>query len=136
MNNEFILKAEAILRNADIAYIGKIDERGYPRVSTISSIKTDGINKVWFTTGLKSNKVKLFRENNKASVCYHEGSNNVTLVGDIEILTNPEIKEQLWKDWFIKHFPGGVTDPNYCVLEFTTREIIIWIDNHYEEVKV
>lgn len=136
MNNEFILKAEAILRNADVAYIGKIDERGYPRVSTISSIKTDGINKVWFVTGLKSNKVKLFRDNNKASVCYHEGLNNVTLVGDIEILTTGDIKEELWKDWFIKHFPGGITDPNYCVLEFTTREVIIWIDNHYEEIKI
>lgn len=136
MNNELVLKAEAIMRNADVAYIAKIDDKGYPRVSTISSIKTDGLKKVWFSTGLNSGKVRFFKQNNRASVCYHEGGNNITLIGEIEILTTPELKEQLWKDWFIKHFPGGITDPNYCILEFTAKEAVFWIDNQYEEVKL
>ena len=136
MKNELVLKAEAIMRNADVAYIAKIDDKGYPRVSTISSIKTDGIRKVWFSTGLNSGKVRFFKQNNRASVCYHEGGNNITLIGDIEILTTPELKEQLWKDWFIKYFPGGITDPNYCILEFTAKEAVFWIDNQYEEVKL
>jgi len=136
MKNELVLKAEAIMRNADVAYIAKIDDKGYPRVSTISSIKTEGIRKVWFSTGLNSGKVRFFKQNNRASVCYHEGGNNITLIGDIEILTTPELKEQLWKDWFIKHFPGGITDPNYCILEFTAKEAVFWIDNQYEEVKL
>jgi len=83
------------MRNADVAYIAKIDDKGYPRVSTISSIKTDRLKKVWFATGLKSGKVKFFKQNNRASVCYHKGGNNITLIGDIEILTTPELKEQL-----------------------------------------
>jgi len=136
MNNELIAKAEAIMRKADVAYIAKIDDQGYPRVSTISSIDTDGLKKVWLATGLKSGKVKFFRQNNKASVCYHEGGNNITLIGDIAILTSPELKERLWQDWFIAHFPGGITDPNYCFLEFTAREAILWIDSQYKEIKL
>ena len=136
MSKELVLKAETIMRNADVAYIAKIDDKGYPRVSTISNIKTNGLKKVWFATGLKSSKVKIFKQNNRASVCYHEGGNNITLIGDIEILTTPELKEQLWKDWFINHFPGGITDPNYCILEFITREAIFWIDNQYDEVRL
>jgi general stress protein 26 len=134
MSDELVAKAERIMRDTEIVSIGKIDDKGYPRVSTINSIKTDGLKKVWFSSGLRSGKVKFFKQNSKASVCYREGGSNITLIGDIAIKTDHELKEQLWKDWFINHFPGGVTDPNYCILEFTTREAILWIDNEYKEI--
>ena len=134
MSNGLILKAETIMKNADVATIAKIDDKGYPRASTISNIKTDGIKTVWFATGLNSGKVKFLSQNNKASVCYRDGGNNITLTGTIEILTDPELKKQLWLDWFINHFPGGVSDPNYCILKFTTNEAVFWIDNKYEEI--
>lgn len=128
MNSELMNKAEEIVRNAKIATIGKIDDKGYPRTSMISNIKTEGLNTLWFTTGLTSSKVKFFTQNNKASVCYTDGENNVTLLGIVDILTDPDLKEQLWLDWFIHYFPGGVTDPNYCLLKFTTKEVHYWID--------
>ncbi|WP_313164968.1 pyridoxamine 5'-phosphate oxidase family protein [Sedimentibacter sp.] len=136
MKNELILKAEAIMKNSTDATIAKIDDNGYPRASTISNIKTDGIKTVWFSTGLSSHKVKFFKLNNKASVCYCDGENNITLIGTIEILSDPELKKQLWADWFINHFPGGVTDPNYCILKFTTNSAFFWIDNQYEEIEL
>ncbi len=136
MSNELISKAVIIMKNADVATIAKIDDKGYPRASTISNIKTDGVKTVWFSTGLKSSKVKFFSQNNKASVCYRDGGNNITLTGTIEVLTDPELKKQLWLDWFINHFPGGVSDPNYCILKFTTSEAVFWIDNKYEEMQV
>lgn len=52
MNVELITKAEAIARNAEVASIANVDDKGYPRVSTISNLKTDGLRKVWFATGL------------------------------------------------------------------------------------
>lgn len=58
MNVELITKAEAIARNAEVASIANVDDKGYPRVSTISNLKTDGLRKVWFATGLGSSKVK------------------------------------------------------------------------------
>ncbi|NYB75587.1 pyridoxamine 5'-phosphate oxidase family protein [Sedimentibacter hydroxybenzoicus DSM 7310] len=124
------------MKNSTDATIAKIDDNGYPRASTISNIKTDGIKTVWFSTGLSSHKVKFFKLNNKASVCYCDGENNITLIGTIEILSDPELKKQLWVDWFINHFPGGVTDPNYCILKFTTNSAFFWIDNQYEEIEL
>jgi general stress protein 26 len=134
MSNELIAKAEVIMSNASVATIAKIDDKGYPRASTISNIKTDGLKTIWFSTGLNSDKVKFLTHNNKAGVCYCEGGNNITLTGTIEVLTEPELKKQLWIDWFINHFPGGITDPNYCILKFTTKEATFWIDNQYEEI--
>lgn len=137
MSKGLMLKAEAIMEKASIATIANIDDQGYPRASTISNIKTDGVKEVWFVTGLKSSKVKFFTMNNRASVCYcdegNNNNNNITLIGTVEVLTDPQLKKQLWMDWFINYFPGGVLDPNYCILKFTANAGVFWIDNQYEE---
>ena len=134
MSKELILSAEAIMKAAETAVIALIDENGFPRASTISCLKTEGINYAWFATGLSSGKAKCIRLNNKAGLCYCDRDNNVTLMGTIEILTEPEIKKQMWVDWFINHFPGGVTDPKYCILRFSTEKAVFWIDSKYKEI--
>ena len=133
MNVELYYQSRAISRNAESLQLPMSTTKDM-RESRRSQPKTDGLRKVWFATGLGSSKVKFFRKDSKASVCYRDGGNNVTLVGDVEIITSPELKEQLWQDWFIDHFPGGVQDPNYCILQFTTKEVFLWVDNQYEEL--
>lgn len=134
MNDTLPSKAASIVENAEIATIAVIDDQGYPRASTISNIQTEGIQTIWFTSGLKSGKVQCLTRNPKVSVCYHAEGNNVTLIGTVEILTDLVLKKQLWMDWFIRHFPGGVEDANYCVLKFTTQKAFLWIDSQYEEM--
>lgn len=41
------------------------------------------------------------------------------LRGNMEVLTDAESKEKLWCDGDTEYYPGGVTDPDYCVLKFT-----------------
>lgn len=134
MSSPLMEKAAEIMKNASLATIAAVDGEGYPRASTISNIKTEGVKTAWFSSGLRSGKAKCFTQNNKASVCYCDGTNNITLIGTVEILTDPEIKKQLWLDWFIDHFPEGTTDPNYCIFKFTARQAMFWIDRQYEEV--
>ena len=52
----------------------------------------------------------------------------MVLTGDIEIVTDEAEKKALWQDWFIQHFPGGVDDPTYCVLKFTSKRVTNWLD--------
>ncbi len=134
VTDSLISRAESIVCNASVATIARVDSSGYPSASTISSIRSEGVGVVWFATGLKSRKAQAFRLNHKASVCYREGGSNITLVGTIEIVTEPELKRELWLDWFIDHFPGGITDPNYCLLRFTAHRACFWIDGQYEEI--
>jgi general stress protein 26 len=42
----------------------------------------------------------------------------------------------MWLDWFIEHFPGGMDDPNYCILEFTAAEATLWIDREFVTLEV
>jgi general stress protein 26 len=54
-------------------------------------------------------------------------------VGEAEILTDQETKSRFWQDWFITHFPGGETDPNYCIIKITTKRVSLWVDNEGAE---
>lgn len=130
------VRAASIMKDAATATIALLDDRGFPRASTISSLKTDGIKHAWFATGVNSGKVRCLRCCNKASLCYSDGSNNVTLIGTVDILSDSSIKRQMWLDWFIKHFPGGVDDPNYCILQFTTQQAVFWVDSIYHELSL
>ncbi len=136
MNANIFEKANVIVNNATDAYIGVIDEAGYPSVSTISSIRTEGILKVWFSTALDVSKAKRILANEKASVCYRQEGDNVTLVGKARIRTDKDIKHELWRDWFIEHFPNGKDDPNYCIIEFITERVSLWIEGEQKEFTI
>ena len=40
--------------------------------------------------------------------------NTTLLVGNIEVLTDPDIKKEMWYDGLAGHF-RGTDDPNYCL---------------------
>lgn len=109
-----------------------IDLDGYPTVSTISAAKVDGINWLTFGTGLTSPKVDRIKKCNRASVCFNSPEYNITLVGTIEILTDPEVKKEMWYGGLTQHF-SGPEDSNYCVLRFKTERYNLLVD--WQEVR-
>ena len=124
-----IEKANQIIKGCEAAYFGVIDKDGFPSVSTVSPVKQESILEACFTTNADGNKAKRLQDNNKASICFQAGNDNITLVGIAEILTDPESKSRCWQDWFISHYPGGETDPNYIVVKVTTKRVSLWIDH-------
>ncbi len=55
-----------------------------------------GIDTIWFATGTNSAKVKHYKKNNKASVCYKD-NNGITLTGNIELGDDMSIKKVIDK---------------------------------------
>ena len=133
MNANLLEKANRVIKKCKEAYLGVIDENGFPHVSTVSNLKPDGILEVYFTTGMESNKIRRLQKDKRASVCYHSGNDNITLVGEVEILTDQPTKSRMWESWFINHFPLGETDPNYCIIKFTTKRVSLWVG--YESIE-
>ena len=136
MNSNIFEKANRIIQTCDAAYLGVIDEEGCPSVSTASPIKPESIFEAYFATGLDANKTKRLLRDKRASVCYRAEGNNITLVGEAEILTDQESKTRHWLDWFIHHFPLGETDPNYCIIRFVTKRVSLWVDNQSTEFAI
>lgn len=129
---DIVNKAANLLNNSTEVTLASVNEKGYPRVCVLSKIKSDQLKKIYFSTGLTGAKVRHFKKNPKASVCVWKAGNSITLIGTVTIRTDKEIREEMWLDWFIDHFPGGIDDPNYCIVEFTTtEEATLWIDEEF-----
>jgi general stress protein 26 len=129
MNANIFEKTNQIIRNCDAVYLGVTDEEGYPSVSTVSVLDPQDMFEMYFGTNMEGSKIRRLQKNSKASVCIHSGADNVTLVGDAVVLCDHAIKSKYWKNGFENHFPGGVTDPSYCIIKFTTRRVSLWVDN-------
>jgi len=129
-------KANELIRTFEYAGFGVIDENGYPSVSAISLSCPKNISELSFTTTMDSNKVKRLQKNNKASINCYTSMSNITLVGECEIFSDQETKGKYWQDWVAGGadvYPGGVSDPNYCFVRFTTKRVSLWIDEEGTE---
>ena len=119
---------ELIAQMADklpIAYISSVDQDGFPWTKAmLKPRKREGIKTFYFTTNTFSIRVAQYKANPKASIyfCDAEGFKAVMLRGTMEVLTDTVSKEMIWRDGDEQYYPGGVTDPNYCVLKFTTTD--------------
>ena len=127
--NKTIEKASAIIKKSVSVTLAVIDESGYPMAMAMSPINPKGISELYLSTTLDSNKAACLQKNSKASICCSTGYDNITLVGDIEICTDQATKSKCWINWFIEVYPGGETDPNYCVLKFTTKRYKLYVNN-------
>lgn len=109
------------------AVLALIDEKGYPSASTLTIAKADGIKWLTFATSPDSNKVKRIEKDNRASVCISTNEYNITLVGKVEILTDPEVKKDMWFEPMSGHW-SGPEDPNFVVLRFNTERYNLFVD--------
>ena len=135
MNSELLKKAEKLAAKSEVAAVSSIDSDGYPRTAVLSNLKPEGVKSFYFSTGTISNKTKNYQRDPKACICFSTDADSVTLIGDMIIVEDMETKKALWQDWFIKHFPGGIEDPNYCVLKFETKYIQAYIDDEFEDMR-
>ena len=118
--------------NEGYCVLALIDSEGFPTASTLSVSKADGIREVTFCTGLDDNKALRIAACNRACVCFASEEYNISLVGTIEVLTDPEIKKEMWYEGLEYHFPGGALDPDYCVLRFQTTRYNLFFTDEYD----
>ena len=108
-----------------IAYISSVDDEGFPCTKAMLAPRVrEGIKVFYFTTNTFSLRVAHYKANPKASIyfCDAKGFKGMMLRGTMEVLTDAKSKEMIWRDGDTEYYPGGVTDPNYCVLKFTATD--------------
>lgn len=111
-----------------VCALGMTELDGTPTVAAITAASSEGIQWVTFSTGLSANKVKrLNAGNTNAAVCFLSETYNVSLMGTLELLTDPATKRATWYDALGRHFTGP-DDPEFCVLKFTTNRYNLLID--------
>ena len=118
---------EAFIARRKISFICSVDAEGFPAVKAMLKPRArSGLREFWFSTNTSSLRVRQFRENPKAAVYFYRKGlvkyTGVLLTGKMEVLTDQEIKNMIWKKGDTVFYKGGVTDPDYCVLKFTAEK--------------
>lgn len=114
-----------LIDHQKVAYIGSIDGEGFPNIKAFNAPrKRDGVKTIYFSTNTSSRHVAQFRTQPKACVyfCDRRFFRGVQLRGTMEVLEDAEHKEMLWQTGDTMYYPGGATDPDYCILRFTTTD--------------
>lgn len=111
------------IRKQKTAFVASVDEKGFPNLKAMYTPRKIEGNCFYFSTNTSSRRSQQFLNNPKASIYfYHRGRfhyEGIMLVGTMEVLLDPAIKEEIWQPGDTFYYPGGVTDPDYCVLKFT-----------------
>jgi len=136
MNAKMFEKANQFIKTRENASFGVIDENGYPSVSAIWLTKQENISEIYFSTPVGSNKYKRLQKSNKASICCYTDFNNLTLVGEAEVLIDQESKSKHWQEQYIYIYPEGESDPTYCVIKFTTKRVSLNIEHEGAEFTI
>lgn len=108
-----------------VAFISSIDEEGFPNTKAmLPPRKREGIHTFYFTTNTSSMRVSQYRENPNACIyfCDKRFFRGVMLIGSVQVLEDSESKEMIWREGDTMYYPGGVTDPDYCVLKVTVTK--------------
>ena len=111
-----------LIDKANVSFIASVDEDCFPNMKAmLPPRKRNGIREFWFTTNTSSKRVAQYLLNPKAAIYFYDKRffRGVQLIGNMEVLTDLETKEEIWNDNDTLYYPLGVTDPDYCVLKFT-----------------
>ena len=117
---------EQFVDKQNVAFIASVDDDGVPNMKAmLRHRKRNSLKEFYFSTNLSAMRTKQYQKNPKASIYYyHKGAVKyvgVMLKGKMEVLTDQESKNMIWKTGDVIFYREGVTDPDYCVLKFTAK---------------
>lgn len=123
------IKAEIkeLRENSHVAYIGSVNEDGYPQIKGMLVLEHGNLRTHYFSTNTSSKRVGQYIKNPKASVYYCNETNGdykgALFTGTMEVCTDHDTKAFLWRDGFEVYYPKGVDDEDYCVYKFTAETV-------------
>jgi general stress protein 26 len=135
---EIEAEADALVRGCDIMFVSSVNEKGYPRTCCVSKLKDEGFRDVYFVTSKRSEKqgkAKHFEINTKSSVCFQRGADALTLVGEVEMITDKAVMQELWRESDRAFFSKGLDDPKIRFVRFHTLEATFWIGRKFRTVR-
>jgi general stress protein 26 len=106
-----------------VSLISSVDKDGFPNTKAmLPPRKREGIKTFYFTSNTSSMRAAQYRENPKACIYFFDKRffRGVMLKGTMEVLEDAEYKEMIWQEGDTMYYSKGVTDPDYCVLKFTS----------------
>ena len=117
-------KLKRFVDRQKVAFICSIDAENFPNIKAmLKPRKRIGLTEFYFSTNTSSLRVKQYQENPHASIYfYHKGIikyEGLMLIGTMKVICDQKIKSELWRPGDRIFYKKGVSDPDYCVLQFS-----------------
>ncbi len=114
------------IQQQKVAFIASVDEEGFPNMKAMFAPRKMEGDCFYFSTNTSSIRTQQYLKNPKASIYFYSKGRfkyeGVMLTGTMEVLQDPEIKQEIWQVGDIMYYKLGVNDPDYCVLKFTAQK--------------
>lgn len=118
-------KVLALIKSNRYAKLITFGTDGAPRGRIMTNLPIGNDMVIWFATGLSTSKIKDIRKNPNVSVFVDDPNDqtNASIIGKAQIITDGKLKKKFWQESFGFFFPGGPTDPDYCLLKIIPEKI-------------
>lgn len=133
MNEQIKKNIVQLVKGSRDAIACSVDANGFPNAKAMFIAKQEGIQTLWFSTNVSASRTQQWLQRSKASLYFFDSNNinGLMLVGNMEIYTDNETKQAFWKQGDEQYYPLGPTDPDYCIMRFTTKEGNYWEEQKY-----
>lgn len=122
------------------AFIASVNGEGYPVVRAMLAPREIEGNAIYFSTNTSSGKVKQYTANGKACVYFYKRGRfkyqGLSITGKMEVCTDQETKDKIWRFGDKLFYKQGVTDPDYCVLKFICEKAEYYCDFKIEKIEL
>lgn len=135
--NEQIL--DNLVARQTVAFIASVGAEGFPCMKAMLAPRVrEGLKTFYFTTNTSSMRVAQYRRDPKAAVYFCDPATfeGLQLTGVMEVLEDAASRRLIWREGDTEYYPGGVDDPDYCVLRFTAREGRYYHNYHSENIEI
>lgn len=123
MNEQIKGEIRRLAQTGRDVIVCSIDDDGFPNAKCMFRAKNEGLRTYWLSTNTSAIRTGQFMQRPEACLYFldAEGFHGLMLTGKMEVLTDDLSKRTLWKPGDEMYYPLGVTDPDYCVLRFTSE---------------
>ncbi len=121
-------KASWILDRSGYAVLATLDDEGYPRPAAMDILHHEEIRTLWLTTFRSSEKARHILRDPRAGLSFVHEADSVSLTGKAELITERSALLSFWDEGLRRYFPSGLEDSDYCLIRFTARSAVFYID--------
>jgi pyridoxamine 5'-phosphate oxidase len=133
MNEQINKNINLLVKESRDAIVCSIDEYGFPNAKAMFISKCEGIHTFWFSTNVSSERIQQWSKCPNACLYFIDSSkiHGLMLKGKMDIFTDNETKRKFWRQGDEQYYTLGPTDPDYCMIRFTTNEGNYWEEEKY-----
>lgn len=117
MTNDELMR---LINRSLTADLGYLEEDGLPAIRRVFCTWHKGLGRHLISTNTSSSHIQRLLKKDKACLYFADSETfeGLCLSGRAAVHFEREWKELLWHPQDVKYYPGGIDDPDYCVIEF------------------